>query len=265
MGLNQSKNQNSDDKWNQIATDDMSSTVPHINTLDVQAKNLMNKLQLEPKLNESESPDTLSNIFKGPDETLNNEQNNFSDTSSLFISSDMYNNLLNRSSESKQLGQTGGAKPKKNNKPKKQKQQKQQKEQKIKRFNKSKINSETSESSSSVNKYLNRDSDDNESDNDKDDNESNDESDNNESDDDKDDNDNESDDNESDDNDNESDEFSTVVSGGDLSYLSSSAHEKSDDTQEDADNSDSIPPQQNKVLSSSINTSDINLVSPDTD
>jgi hypothetical protein len=233
MGLNQSKNQNSDDKWNQIATDDMSSSVPHIKTLDVQAKNLMNKLQLEPKLNESDSPDTLSNIFKGPDnETSNNQDNNnFSDTSSLFISSDMYNNLLNKSSESKQ-GQTGGA-PKKNK----------TNEQKIKRINKSKINSETSESSSSVNKYLNRNEE--ESDNQSDDNQS---------------------DNQSDDN--QSDKFSTEVSEGDLSYLSSSAHENSDNYEQsdkDTVESKSVTPQNNKVLSSSINTSDINLVSPDTD
>ena len=59
-------------------------------------------------------------------------------------------------------------------------------------------------------------------------------------------------------------ESSSVMSGGDLSYISSSAHteNKSEDQSEDLEET-SISVQNNNMLTSSVNTSDINLVSSD--
>jgi len=58
-------------------------------------------------------------------------------------------------------------------------------------------------------------------------------------------------------------ESSSVMSGGDLSYISSSAHteNKSEDKSELEETSISV--QNNNMLTSSVNTSDINLVSSD--
>ena len=55
---------------------------------------------------------------------------------------------------------------------------------------------------------------------------------------------------------------SSVMSGGDLSYISSSAHTNHNTTDDNTDNT-SISVGNNHIFTSSINTNDINLVSSD--
>jgi len=90
-------------------TDDISSTIPYLKNLNVQAKKLVNNL--EPKLNfnnkslvlfhENDNFD-MYKLFEKSTQS-NNNNNNFSETSP-FISSDVYNQLLDN------LKQRGGAK-----------------------------------------------------------------------------------------------------------------------------------------------------------
>jgi hypothetical protein len=99
-----------------VQTEDMSSTVPYMNKLNYDAKMLVN--HLGPRIgnnainrkglvlfNESEQYDLYKLFEKST--TLNNNDNNFSETSP-FISSDVYNQLLNKLKSKKQLG--GGKK-----------------------------------------------------------------------------------------------------------------------------------------------------------
>ncbi len=85
-----------------VKTEDMSSTIPYMNKLNTDAKMLVN--QLDPNtanvnrkglvlFNESEQYDLYKLFEKST--TLNNNDNNFSETSP-FISSDVYNQLLNK-------------------------------------------------------------------------------------------------------------------------------------------------------------------------
>ncbi len=89
-----------------VRTEDMSSTIPYMNKLNADAKILVN--QLAPNatyaanatnrkglvlFNESEQYDLYKLFEKST--TLNNNDNNFSETSP-FISSDVYNQLLNK-------------------------------------------------------------------------------------------------------------------------------------------------------------------------
>ena len=83
-----------------VRTEDMSSTVPYMRKLNTDAKVLVN--QLNPKLNynnkslvlfnESDNYDMYKLFEKSPQ---TNNDNNFSETSP-FISSDVYNQLLNK-------------------------------------------------------------------------------------------------------------------------------------------------------------------------
>ena len=93
-----------------IHTEDISSTVPYMNKLNNDARNLVN--QLNPNtvnnkrfvmFNESEQFDLYKLFEKST--TLNNNDNNFSETSP-FISSDVYNQLLHKI---KSNNQSGGA------------------------------------------------------------------------------------------------------------------------------------------------------------
>ena len=100
-----------------VQTEDMSSTVPYMNKLNYDAKMLVNQLgphaanatnAMNRKglvlFNESEQYD-LYKLFEKSN-TLNNNDNNFSETSP-FISSDVYNQLLNKL---KSKNQSGGGK-----------------------------------------------------------------------------------------------------------------------------------------------------------
>ena len=83
-----------------VRTEDMSSTIPYMNKLNTDAKMLVN--QLNPNMNvnnkglvlfnESENYDMYKLFEKS---TQINNDNNFSETSP-FISSDVYNQLLNK-------------------------------------------------------------------------------------------------------------------------------------------------------------------------
>ncbi len=102
-----------------VQTEDVSSTIPYANRLNTEAKILVNHLgpnavnAVNRKglvlFNESEQYDMYKLFEKST--TLNNNDNNFSETSP-FISSDVYNELLNKL-KNKRL--TGGGKSKKSN------------------------------------------------------------------------------------------------------------------------------------------------------
>jgi hypothetical protein len=95
-----------------VQTDDMSSTVPYMNKLNYDAKMLVNQLGPYANtnrkglvlFNESEQYDLYKLFEKST--TLDNNDNNFSETSP-FISSDVYNQLLNKI---KSKNQSGGGK-----------------------------------------------------------------------------------------------------------------------------------------------------------
>jgi hypothetical protein len=96
-----------------VQTEDMSSTIPYMNKLNADAKMLVNQLNPNDAINrkglvlfnESEQYD-LYKLFEKSN-TLNNNDNNFSETSP-FISSDVYNQLLDKLKNK----QSGGAKTK---------------------------------------------------------------------------------------------------------------------------------------------------------
>ena len=92
-----------------MRTEDISSTIPYLNKLNTDAKMLVNRLgpnmnEINKKrlvlINENEKLDLYKLFEKST--TLNNNDNNFSETSP-FISSDVYNQLLNKNI-SNQLG-----------------------------------------------------------------------------------------------------------------------------------------------------------------
>ncbi len=100
-----------DYKGGNIKTDDISSTIPYLRNLDVQAKKLVG--QLDTKINYNNKSLVLFNesdnfdmykLFEKSTQS-NNNNNNFSETSP-FISSDVYNQLLNTLKNK----QAGGAK-----------------------------------------------------------------------------------------------------------------------------------------------------------
>ncbi len=100
-----------------VQTEDMSSTIPYMNKLNADAKVLVNQLNPNNNIsnninrkglvlfNESEHYDLYKLFEKST--TLDNNDNNFSETSP-FISSDVYNQLLNKLKNK----QSGGGKSK---------------------------------------------------------------------------------------------------------------------------------------------------------
>jgi hypothetical protein len=92
MGQNNSK-QSDTINWNQIKTNEMSSTIPNMNGISIEAKELISRLNL-PEISDSNSEFNVNNIFTNE---INNElpQNDF-DAASPFISSEMYNYLVNK-------------------------------------------------------------------------------------------------------------------------------------------------------------------------
>jgi hypothetical protein len=119
MGLLQSRNELSFDfKGGNIRTEDISSTIPYLQNLNVQAKKLVG--QLDTKINYNNKSLVLFNesdnfdmykLFEKSTQSHNN--NNFSETSP-FISSDVYNQLLDNLKNK----QSGGAKKSKSKKSK---------------------------------------------------------------------------------------------------------------------------------------------------
>ena len=135
MGLTNSKQNSETINWNNLKTENMSSSMPNFNGLSNEAKQLIASLNI-PEITETESSEfTVSRILNTINTGLNkNDQNRFHQileqvssqsedlsNTSPFISSEMYEYLVN--SKSSENGQTGGAK-KANKKSKKYKSKK---------------------------------------------------------------------------------------------------------------------------------------------
>ena len=96
MGANNSKNNSDTINWNKINTNDMSSTIPNIKGISNEANQLISKLKL-PEISENNSSEI--NTLK----ILNNKTNtndvllsdSFDSASSPFITSEMYNYIIN--------------------------------------------------------------------------------------------------------------------------------------------------------------------------
>jgi hypothetical protein len=131
MGAKHSKNSDSTINWNNIDTDNISSTVPNLSGLSNEAKQLIANLNI-PEISDTQSSISVNNILDNLSTNLNqndkqkfnqilsqmqvnqplkaiNEQD-MSDTSP-FISSEMYNYLVSATSENGK--QKGGAKKQK--------------------------------------------------------------------------------------------------------------------------------------------------------
>ena len=138
MGLGQSQEEKSDTiNWNNIKTDNMSSSIPNFNGLSYDARKLIASLNI-PSITESETSEVnINNILdkinnnldkhdqkkfnKLMEQVSHDESEGLSNTSP-FISSEMYEHLVNsKTSEIDQVKQKGGAKkkPVKKNKNKK--------------------------------------------------------------------------------------------------------------------------------------------------
>jgi hypothetical protein len=136
MGAGNSKGNNSDTiNWNNIKTENVSSTVPNFNGLSNDAKKLIASLNI-PSITETETTELdLNNILGKINDGLNPDDkqrfnqlleqvsstgsDDLSNTSP-FISSEMYDYLVNsKTSETEQGKQTGGAKKSKGKKSKK--------------------------------------------------------------------------------------------------------------------------------------------------
>ena len=100
MGQNNSR-QSETINWNQIKTNDMSSTIPNLNGISREAQELISRLNL-PEVSETNSEFNINNVLN-----INNSQNlnknnkellteNGDDNSSPFISSEMYNYIVNK-------------------------------------------------------------------------------------------------------------------------------------------------------------------------
>lgn len=128
MGQSQSKNNSDTINWNQIKTENISSSMPNFNGLSNDAKNLIASLNI-PEITESQTSeftvnyimDTISNNLNNEDkvkfnqllEQVSSQTANEDDLSatSPFISSEMYNYLVKNEETQK-----GGGKKKKYNK-----------------------------------------------------------------------------------------------------------------------------------------------------
>ena len=96
MGQNNSR-QSETINWNQIKTNEMSSTIPNMDGISVEARELISRLNL-PEISESNTEFDISNVFSN--EVINNnnieKQATEFDATSPFISSEMYNYLVNK-------------------------------------------------------------------------------------------------------------------------------------------------------------------------
>ena len=103
MGITQSQN-NTDSRWNDIKTVDMESSIPGIRSgLSNDAKLLLKNINL-PEISTNSESDNLNNIFG------NNSKGNIDQLSeSPFISSEMYNFMLNKNIKNNKNNLHGGS------------------------------------------------------------------------------------------------------------------------------------------------------------
>ena len=119
MGSSKSK-ESTDTKWNNMKTEDISSYIPHLNSLSKDAKKLISNLTI-PTFSETQSSEFdidkfIGNINNklGPNDkkTFNkiiDEMSSEVSATSPFISSDVYKNMLNSATSSdQQIVQAGG-------------------------------------------------------------------------------------------------------------------------------------------------------------
>ena len=95
MGLTHSRDTDTIN-WNNIKTNDMSSTIPNLNGISFEAKQLLSKLNL-PEISETNSEFNSNLIFNKNDDEISKELSEKDNAvSSPFISSEMYNYLVNK-------------------------------------------------------------------------------------------------------------------------------------------------------------------------
>jgi hypothetical protein len=121
MGGSNSKSESDTIHWNNLKTENMTANIPNLNGLSYEAKQLISKLNI-PEITESETSEAMvDNIMNKIHSGLNQEdrakfdqlveqlsENDLSATSP-FISSEMYNSMIN-SKTSEDMPQQGGAK-----------------------------------------------------------------------------------------------------------------------------------------------------------
>lgn len=285
MGYSQSKENSETINWNNADTDNFSSSMSNFNGLSKDAKTLIASLNI-PIITESEISDVnLNNIldkinnkldkndqykFNKLLENVSYDSENLSDTSP-FISSDMYNYLVNSNmSESDKVKQTGGSKKSKTKSKSKSKSKTKSKKGGAELVDNS--SDTTSTSSASSLSYILDSSDDKQNKKDKIkhhkkdekkhskvENKKNEDDDSDDSDDSDDDNNDKSDD------DDKETVSNSELSGGELSYISSSAHtggEFSDSSKSSSSSSaQETVTNENTNISMSVKTDDINMVS----
>lgn len=105
MGASNSLPQSETINWKNIKTDQISSTIPNLNGISVEANKLVEKLNL-PEISDSSSE--LNDIFltkinKSNSVNNNLSENNFSSTSP-FISSEMYNYVMDKYKNQNMVG-----------------------------------------------------------------------------------------------------------------------------------------------------------------
>lgn len=102
MGQNNSRESDTIN-WNQINTNEMSSTIPNMNNISIEAKELISRLTL-PEISDSNSEFNSNNIFTNNLNNFNEHKITEYDVSSPFISSEMYNYLVNKHTNTNMLG-----------------------------------------------------------------------------------------------------------------------------------------------------------------
>lgn len=93
MGGNQSKSETIN--WKDIKTNDFSSTLPKIDGISSDAKLLVAQLTM-PEMSETSSEFNVNNLFDRQKLVNPIDVNNLSESSSPFITSEMYNTMLNK-------------------------------------------------------------------------------------------------------------------------------------------------------------------------
>ena len=128
MGGNSSKETNTDKRWNNIKTDEISSNIPHLKSLSKDAKKLIASLNI-PSMTETQTSEVNVNdlISRINNELSSDDKKVFQkimtemsseelSATSPFISSEMYNNLVNSKTSSEEpKAQLGGSRKIKRN------------------------------------------------------------------------------------------------------------------------------------------------------
>jgi hypothetical protein len=110
MGQSNSKNTETIN-WKGLNTNDMSSTIPNINGISLEAKELISRLNI-PDISENQSEFNIDHVFHNSNSNSNKKNEDFDDQStSPFISSEMYEYLINKHKNTKNTtNMIGGAK-----------------------------------------------------------------------------------------------------------------------------------------------------------